>query len=226
LDTFRRAALWALSLAFVCVVLAFAARNFIEAAERDRIFPKVALVPKRRTAIVLGARVYPDGTPSPILADRVACALELYRAHKVERILVSGDHRKSHYDEVNAMATAVLRAGIDERAVFRDHAGFRTLDTMQRASIVFEVHDAIVCTQRFHLPRSLYLARSFGIDAVGLVADRRAYPSALHSALREGVADVTALFDLALGRSAHFLGAHHPITGDGRSTLDRKDVEE
>jgi len=200
---------------------ALVAELAVSEASSERIFDSVAAVPARGTAIVLGARVYADGTLSPVLSDRVRCAIELYRAGKVKRVLVSGDHGRKAYDEVNAMADALSEAGVPAQHVFRDHAGFRTLDTMHRAREVFLVRRAVVCTQRFHMPRSLYLARHFGIDAVGLVADQRVYSSALHSALRERVAIASALFDRLVGRTARMLGPVHPIDGDGRSTEDR-----
>ena len=124
-------------------------------------------------AIVPGARVFEDGTPSHALADRLHAALELYRAGRVQKILVSGDHGSGIYDEVNAMHAWLLDRGVSPEAIYLDHAGFRTLDTMFRASEVFKVRRAVICTQRFHLPRSVFLARAAGIDAVGLEADRR-----------------------------------------------------
>jgi SanA protein len=194
----------------------------VSEASSERIHDALADVPARGTAIVLGARVYADGTLSPVLADRVRCAVALYRAGKVQRVLVSGDHGRRAYDEVNAMADALAEAGLPAAHVFRDHAGFRTLDTMHRARAVFQVRDAVICTQRFHMERAIYLARRFGVDAVGLVADRRVYEAATYNTLRERVAVASALFDSVIGRSARMLGPSHPIEGDGRTTQDRR----
>ena len=110
--------------------------------------------------------------------------------------------------------------GVPSEAIFMDHAGFRTLDTMQRAAAVFGVKDAIVVTQDFHLARSLYLAAAAGIDAVGLVADKRKYVYADHYARREFLARVNAFLDVTLGRKAKILGDRIPITGDARLTHD------
>jgi SanA protein len=96
--------------------------------------------------------------------------------------------------------------GIPASDVIEDHAGFRTMDSMHRARAVFGVHDAIVCTQAFHLPRALYLARSFGIDAVGVVADRRPYRGAVWSAVRETIARPIAFIEVRLGHGARVLG--------------------
>jgi SanA protein len=175
--------------------------------------------PPRLVAIVPGCRVHPDGTPSAMLEDRLAAALALYRAGKVEKILVSGDHGAPEYDEVAAMRRWLEARGVAGEDVFSDHAGFRTLDTMMRAAEVFGVEGAIVCTQRFHLARAVFLARRAGIDAVGVPADRRVYKGARLNELRETYARAAAFLDVnVLHTSPRFLGERIPITGDGRET--------
>ena len=188
--------------------------------ERARLYRTIAEVPARSVAIVPGAQVWPGGEPSTILRDRLQAALELYRAGKVRRILVSGDHAHPGYDEVNTMRRWLVDRGVPDAVVFMDHAGLRTNDTMQRAARVFGVRDAIVCTQDFHLARALYLARHAGIDAVGVVADRQAYTHARADAWRERFATALAFVDVALGRGPRFLGPPVPISGDARATHD------
>jgi SanA protein len=178
-------------------------------------------VPSRTAAIVPGCRVYPDGTPSAVLADRLAAALDVYRAGKVRKILVSGDHGAPEYDEVAAMRAWLEARGVPPEDVFSDHAGFRTLDTMVRAAEVFGVDGAVVCTQEFHLARSVYLARRAGIDAVGVPADRRVYRGERLSRVRETYARAAAFVDTrVLGTGPRFVGPRIPITGDGRVTRD------
>ncbi len=186
------------------------------------VYERAQDVPARAVAIVPGAAVLQDGTPRAALEDRLAAALELYRLGKVRRILVSGDHQAEGYDEVNGMHRWLVARGVPSEAVFLDHAGLRTLDTMVRAAKVFQVHDAVVCTQRFHLARSVFLARSAGLDAVGLVADRREYVTARWDAVREAIARTVAVADVhLLGTEPRFLGDPLPITGDARATHDR-----
>ncbi|WP_437681127.1 SanA/YdcF family protein [Sorangium sp. So ce131] len=184
------------------------------------IYRDAGAVPPREVAIVPGALVWPDGTPSPVLADRLAAALELHRAGKVRRILVSGDHGRVDYDEPNAMRAWLVRRGVPSGDVFMDHAGLRTLDTMQRAARVFGVRDAVVCTQAFHLPRALYLARAAGFPAVGYAADRRVYANAERDAQRELLATALTLLDTLSGRGPRFLGPPVPIDGDARASHD------
>lgn len=199
-----------------------AASWWIGRQTRGLVYREAARVPERYVAIVPGARVTREGEPYPSLEDRLHAALELHRAGKVRRILVSGDHRSDGYDEVNGMARWLRARGVPEGDLFLDHAGLRTHDTMQRAARVFRVREAVVCTQAFHLPRSVWLARQAGIDAVGLVADRRQYRKARLDAVRETFARTKAVLDIYVLRTEpRFLGDEIPIDGDARRTHDR-----
>jgi SanA protein len=218
-----RLAIWAAAASLaVPVVLIGGSNLWIRVAARPHLHAELDALPTRTAAIVLGAAVYGDGTPSAILEDRLHAALTLYRAGKVRRILVSGDHGQRHYDEVGAMHRWLLAHGVPSEDVFLDHAGFRTLDTMERAARVFQVKDAIVCTQAFHLPRAVFLARRAGIDAVGFEADRRTYPGAPHDRRRETLAVALAFVDsYVLRRGPRVLGPSHPIDGDAAATHGR-----
>ncbi len=202
----------------VCALLG--ANLWVLAGARDHVYPDVESVPPRSVALVLGAHVSGE-VPSDVLEDRLALARDLYRARKVGRVLVSGDHGQSSYDEVNAMRAWLVREGIPSDDVFMDHAGFRTLDSAERAASVFEVQDAILCTQRFHLARAVFLARRAGIDALGVPADRRRYRGWARNELREALARGMAVVDSAvLGREPRHLGASIPITGPATATHD------
>ena len=152
-----------------------------------------------------------------MLADRLRVAAELHRSGRVDKVLVSGDHGTPGYDEVNAMRRALVRAGVPERDVFTDHAGFDTWDSAVRAREVFEVRSALVVTQGFHLPRAVWLARRAGLEAHGVSADLRPYgDQGLRSEAREVAARAKAAADVATGAKPAFLGPRVPITGDGR----------
>ena len=125
------------------------------------------------------------------------------------------------YDEPNAMRRWLVDRGVPDEHVFMDHAGLRTLDTMERAAKVFLVRSAIVCTQQFHLHRAVFLAQRAGIDAVGVRADRRRYLNRRRDALREFVAKSVAFLDSYVWRRQPRHGGEPiPITGDGRATHD------
>lgn len=211
----RRRIVRALGAALLGAFALFAAGNAVVIGlGRAGTYERAADVPSRPVAIVLGARVYRDGTPSPVLADRLATALDLYRRGRVRRILVTGDNGTDDYDEVTAMRNWLLARGVPPNDVVRDHAGFRTYDSMVRAARVFQVRHAVVCTQRFHMARSLFLARHAGIDAVGAVSDLSPYGRRFRvgSTVREAIARPVALLDAwVLGRKPRFLGPPIPV---------------
>jgi SanA protein len=151
-----------------------------------------------------------------MVADRLATGVALYKAGKVQKILLSGDHGQTNYDEVNAMLKYCVDQGVPEQDIFTDHAGFDTYDSMYRARDVFKVNDCLVVTQGFHLPRAVYIARSLGLDATGVTADLQAYPNSWRFSLREWPARVKAFFQLHVTHpEPKFLGPAIPIDGDG-----------
>ena len=171
-------------------------------------------------ALILGARV-DDMNVSAVLADRLDTAYDLYTDGKVSRLLVSGDHGTRDYDEVNAMRRYLLRKGVRGEDIFMDHAGFNTYNSMYRARHVFQVRRVIVVTQRFHLPRALWIAQRLGLEVLGVVADRRSYQGNCVNELREVAARVKAFFSVTFDAEPVFGGPVIPITGDGRKTWDQ-----
>lgn len=170
-------------------------------------------------AIVLGARVYKNERPSNSLRERLEVAQWLYEQGKVKRILVTGDNGQASYNEVRVMFQWLVDRGVPAEHVFLDHAGFRTYDSMQRAARVFQVEDAIVCTQGFHMARSVYHARVAGIDAQGMNTSGQGYRVKRRDQMREFIARTVAILDAHVWpRDPKFLGPTHPITGSASST--------
>ena len=169
-------------------------------------------------ALVLGAGVHDDGTPSDVLRDRLDAALDLYRAGKVTRVLVSGDHHRAGYDEPNAMRRYLSAAGVPESAIFMDHAGVDTYSSMWRAKNVFGAKRVIVVTQQFHLARAVWLARELGMEADGVAADHHIYRGIVWLEAREIVSRTKAFVDVTVGRAARHGGPPIDLNGDGRVT--------
>ncbi len=174
-----------------------AARLFLRLYSRHWIYESLEEVPSRPVALVLGAGLRPDGSPTAVLADRVRAGAALYHLGKVERLLLSGDGRSSpNYNEPEAMRRLALRLGVLETALWVDPEGMRTLDSCWRAREVFGVTQVVVVSQRFHLDRAVWLCASAGLDAVGLAADRSRYgPRAIWWNLREIPASLNALIE-------------------------------
>ncbi|MEW5872472.1 MAG: ElyC/SanA/YdcF family protein [Chloroflexota bacterium] len=172
-----------------------------------------AQVPPARVAIVFGAGLWRDGSPTPVLRDRVETAADLYLSGKVEKLLMSGDNRFVNYNEPAAMRAYALQLGIPDDAIVLDYAGRRTYDTCYRALHIFGVEQAILVTQGFHLPRALYLCNQLGLPASGVPATRRVYRKAslLYWNLREVPATLVALWEVHITRPLPVMGKPEPI---------------
>lgn len=219
----RTLALGALIAIFFAGALALANILVIQIA-KPHIVSTLDDLPSAQAAIVMGAQVKEDGTLSDALADRVEAGIALYRAGKVEKLLMSGDHGRISYDEVNKMRTYAIEMGVPPEDIFMDHAGFSTYDTMYRARDVFMVKSAIIVTQEYHLSRAVYTARALGLEAAGFPADNHILPG--NNYRREILARVKSLLQLYVTRpDPRFLGEPIPITGDGRATNDGEEAE-
>jgi vancomycin permeability regulator SanA len=176
---------------------------------RQRV--SAASVPPTAVGIVFGAGA-PQGRPSPMLVGRLDLGVRLYRAGKVQVLLVTGDNSRSHYNEPLVMRDYLIDAGVPRDRIVLDYAGFDTWDSCVRARKIFGVDRAILITQRFHLPRALTLCRSVGIRAWGVGDDSRPYApvATAFSYLRELPAGLKAFFDLVMHPGPRFLGPREP----------------
>ncbi|MFI5910740.1 vancomycin high temperature exclusion protein [Dactylosporangium sp. NPDC051541] len=183
------------------------ASMWLQSAAHDHVY-SVDDVPAAPVALVLGAQVYDDGSPSPFLAARLEIARQLYAAGKVKAILVSGDHMDWGYDEPGAMWLWLNARGVPAGRIIEDHAGFDTYDSCARAKRIFGVDRLIVVSQAFHVPRAVALCRHLGIHADG-VGDRtmeQFHGPWWQASLREYGAADKAAFDVLSGRDPVFLG--------------------
>jgi SanA protein len=195
--------------AFVAVILP---RLVTAIYAASRIY-KVETSPARLVAIVFGAGLRRDGTPTTVLRDRVETAVELYKQGRVIKLLMSGDNRFSYYNEPEAMRQYALQLGMPDKDIVLDYAGRRTYDTCYRAKEIFGIKDAILVTQLFHLPRAIYTCNMLGVDSVGVEADQAYYRkiTRLFWNIRELPATLTALVELHLTHPQPVLGEPEPI---------------
>lgn len=172
--------------------------------------------------IVLGAGVRPDNTVSDILRDRLETGIAVYEKGAAPKILMSGDHGRINYDEVNVMKDYAVDRGIDSENIFMDHAGFSTYETMYRARDVFMVKKAIIITQKYHMYRALYIADKMGIDAVGVNSDLHTYRGQFYMEAREVLARVKDFMTVIFNPKPKYLGEAIPVSGNGNVTNDKK----
>lgn len=193
--------------------LFFGVQIYVGQSAKDYILSDMSEVPESDAIMILGALVFNNGEPSLVLSDRLDCGYELYSRGKAEKILVSGDHGQNDYDEVNAMKDYLMKKGVPREDIFMDHAGFNTYDSMYRAKEIFGIKSLLICTQDFHISRSVYIARNLGIDAYGYPCEDAGIYTL--QKLRESVSNVKAVADITVKRKPKYLGEAIPIYGDG-----------
>lgn len=172
--------------------------------------------PSKRIAIIFGAGLRRDGTPTAVLRDRVETGVRLYFDGKVEKLLMSGDNSLVEYNEPESMRQYAASLGVPEQDIVLDYAGRRTYDTCYRAKSIFGLDSAILVTQKFHLPRALFLCNALGLESTGVEADNNYYlkRSRFFWNVREQFATFTAFVDVYLEKPTPILGQPEPIFVD------------
>lgn len=171
--------------------------------------------------IVLGAGIWGD-KPSPMLEDRLLEGIKLYNNNISSKIIMSGDHGREEYDEVNIMKNYAIEKGVPSENIFMDHAGFSTYESIYRAKEIFEAKKVIIVTQKYHLYRALYIANQLGIEAYGVGADPRQYVGATYRELREILARDKDFVKCIFKPEPTYLGETIPVSGNGDITNDGK----
>jgi len=218
-----RLAALALCLA-LCAGIVFAGVNiYMARGEAPRILPpeQAAALEGVDCILVLGAKVMPSGAPSHMLEDRCRRAVALFKAGAAPVLLMSGDHGQWEYDEVTCMKQYAVDHGVPSPAVFMDHAGFSTYDSMYRARDVFRAKKIIIVTQRYHLFRALYIARQLGLEAYGVSCDYRPYATQMKNSAREALARCKDFFMCIFKPKPTYLGSPIPLTLSGDVTNDK-----
>lgn len=171
--------------------------------------------------LILGAGVRAGGVPSPMLQDRLLQGIELYQTGASKRLLMSGDHGQKAYDEVNVMKQFAIDREVPSTAVFMDHAGFSTYESVYRAKAIFQAERIMIVTQKYHLYRALYIAKALGLDAWGVASDPRPYAGQEYRELREILGRIKDFFKVMSKPAPTYLGEPIPLSGNGDVTNDQ-----
>lgn len=170
--------------------------------------------------LILGAGVWGD-RPTHMLEDRLDFGISLYKMGASNRLLMSGDHSRKNYDEVNVMKDYAINEGVPSSDVFMDHAGFSTYESLYRARDIFEAKKIIIVTQEYHLYRALYIADKLGLEAYGTASNPREYIGQRARDIREILARVKDFFYVIIKPEPTYLGDSIPVSGDGDVTNDK-----
>ena len=204
----------------VCL-LPFGISGCVKLSARDMIVEADELTGEYDCILVLGAGVWSGDRPSHMLADRLDVAIAAYNNGAAPKLLMSGDHGRREYDEVNVMKAYAVERGVPSEDVFMDHAGFSTYESMFRARDVFLAKKVLIVTQKYHLYRALYVARALGLEAEGLSADLRSYRGQLRYDLREVLARCKDAVMCIAEPPPTYLGEPIPVSGSGDLTNDK-----
>ncbi len=179
----------------LCAIVIIVLIVNVRFAFRDRIFPAGKLE-MTQAIIVLGASVKPDGTPSDALQDRLDTGIDLYHKNLAPILFLTGDDGRFHVNEIQSMQNYVLAHGVPQSAIMTDGQGYRTYESCSRAVNIFNIKQAILVTQNFHLPRALYLCNKLGMDATGTSADKHTYVRIIYFTTRDWLASFEAWIDV------------------------------
>ena len=167
--------------------------------------------------LILGAGIWGD-KPSPMLEDRLKEGIVLYKQGTTKKIIMSGDHSREDYDEVKIMKEYAESEGVPSEDIFMDHAGFSSYDSVYRAKEIFGVQKMIIVTQRYHLYRSLYIAKKLGIEVYGIESNLRIYPGQVFREIREILARDKDYFKCIMKPEASIMGEKISLDGSGDIT--------
>ena len=209
-----------LCLAILCGAAVLGINFFVTEKAAPYILPADAAGEGYDCILVLGCGVHGD-TPSHMLEDRLLQGIELYHAGASDKMLMSGDHGREHYDEVNVMKDFAIDRDVKSSDIFMDHAGFSTYESMYRAKEIFQAEKILIVTQKYHLYRAVYNARALGIDAYGVASDPRTYVGQIYRDIREILARNKDFIYTIIKPDPTYLGEPIPVNGNGNLTNDK-----
>ncbi len=211
-------------LCLICGIYALCVNSYVKSSSEEYILSvdDASKLEDVDCILVLGAGVNGD-TLSHMLEDRVKTGITLYENGASPKILMSGDHGREEYDEVNAMKAYAIENGVLSEDIFMDHAGFSTYESMYRARDIFCVKKIIVISQKYHLYRAIYIARYLGLDAYGVDSQLRPYATDtnIYNTVREFLARNKDFLYVRFNPEPTYLGEVVPISGNGDITNDK-----
>lgn len=211
-----------IGLTFLVIVLVLGINWYVKFSVRNQIikdndFSEFA---DADCILILGAKIWGD-KPSPMLNDRIQVGINLYLDGVAPKIIMSGDHGRKDYDEVNVMKKFAIDKGVPSEDIFMDHAGFSTYDSIYRAKAIFQSKKIIIVTQEYHLSRALYIANKLGLEAIGVPSDPRKYSGQAYREIREILARDKDFVKSIFKPKPTYLGDTIPVSGNGDITNDK-----
>ena len=207
----------------IVIVIVFIINYYVKFSSKKQIISKEEAEKLENVdcILILGAGIWGD-KPSPMLEDRLTQGISLYKNGVSNKIIMSGDHSKKDYDEVNVMKKFAIDEEVKSEDIFMDHAGFSTYESIYRAKEIFKAKKIVIVTQKYHLYRALYIANKLGIEAYGVSSDPRKYVGQTSRELREILARDKDFIKCIFKPQPTYLGETIPVSGNGNQTNDKE----
>ena len=202
------------------IVMLLSINIYVKLSTKNRIIDDYTNLNNIDCILILGAGVR-NNRPSLMLEDRLQKGLELYNNNVSSKIIVSGDHGRKDYDEVNIMKEFLIENNVSSSDIFMDHAGFSTYDSIYRAKEIFKAKKIVIISQEYHLYRALFIADKLGLEAYGVKAEPKEYYGDAYREIREVIARIKDFFKVIIKPKPTYLGETIPVTGDGDITNDK-----
>jgi SanA protein len=209
-----------ISILAIGIIAVISVNYHVKSSTKKYIHYSLRKFPKNDVGIIFGAGIQGD-QPGKYLKDRLDAGIRLYKANRINKILLSGDNGREEYDELTVMKNYCFRHGVDTTKIFIDYAGFDTYSTMYRAKHIFKIKKATLISQQYHLNRAIYIGKSLGIKSAGYSANKGEYQGYQYVKFREYISTFKSFFDVLRNREPHFLG--NPIDINGASNYSRED---
>jgi len=207
----------------IVIVIVFIINYYVKFSSKKQIISEEEAEKLKNVdcILILGAGIWGD-KPSPMLEDRLKQGISLYKNGVSNKIIMSGDHSKKDYDEVNVMKKFAIDEEVQSEDIFMDHAGFSTYESIYRAKEIFKAKKIVIVTQKYHLYRALYIANKLGIEAYGVSSDPRKYVGQTSRELREILARDKDFIKCIFKPQPTYLGETIPVSGNGNQTNDKE----
>jgi len=199
---------WIIFVCFILVIVTILVANiFIEKSTNSFVYSDLKLIPSNKVGLLLGtSKFLNSGLPNQYFSNRILATIDLYKAQKIEYIIISGDNSKKEYNEPLDMKNELISNGIPEDKIYLDYAGFRTYDSVIRMDKIFGQKSFTIISQDFHNRRAIYIAQHTGLQAIGYGAQDVDIYSGFKTKLREKLARVKVFIDLLTNKEPKFLG--------------------
>ena len=188
----------------LCITSMLICNQIVVNNAEGKVFSNIDSIKYNKVGLLLGttpqARI--TKVKNYFFIYRIDAAEELYKAGKIERILISGDENSlDGVNEPECMRDSLVARGVPVGDIILDGKGYRTISSIVNANKVYGLNSFTVISQEFHNERALYQAEHLGLDVENLQAYNAKMPQsrrAYITTIREYFARVKMFLDILM----------------------------